>query len=96
MPPYAKDRVIWQYPTREVVRQHVDPLNGKSWRVVVLFHRVGMRADTQQRVTETVSTCVVAERLGPNQAQDLVASVADACRQSYAQGFDAGKGSGTR
>jgi len=89
MPPYAVDpnRVMWKYVHREVKRVHVDPQNGKSWRVDVVFTRVGARADTQERVEEQLETYTVAEKLGPNQAADLVCTVQKVCDQSYIQGY---------
>lgn len=93
MPPYEQDRIIWQYTNRECTRQHVDPQNGKSWRVVVSFIRVGQHATTQERVEETVETFTIAERLGPNQALDLLTTVQGACDRSYTQGYAAARAS---
>lgn len=87
MPPYDPHRIIWQYVSREAKRVHVDPSNGKSWRVQVEFSRAGYYADTQERVTEIMDTYTVAERLGPNQALDLLTTVQKVCDQSYVQGY---------
>jgi hypothetical protein len=91
MPPHNPHRVIWQYVSRKVRRVHVDPLNGKSWKVTVTFIRVGMYADTQERVEESTGEYVVAEKLGPNQAADLVRTVELVCDHSYSQGHSAAR-----
>lgn len=93
MPPYQADpnRVMWQRTSRTVRCEQVDLSKPKSWRVVVSFHRSGMRVGNQERVSETLEEFVVHSGLGPQQADCLKRTIQGLCDATYAQGYSAAR-----
>jgi hypothetical protein len=60
MPPYATNRTIWHGINRQVfIREDTTGTRAKC-AVVVTFTKVGYANDTQERVEEQISECVLA------------------------------------